>query len=121
MTTLERIRYRQRMRKIRNIKRLIILTVITLFLAGGLALTLNVIDSDAQNKDVKNSYKYFTSITVEYGDTLYTLAKEHTSGHDIGIQEYIEEVMHINHLEDETLQSGQSLVIPYYSEEFKGI
>lgn len=109
------------MRRIRNIKRGIILSVITLLLAGGLALTLNVIDSAAQNKDAKNTYKYFTSVTVEYGDTLYTLAEEHTEGYNVEICDYIEEVMHINHLEDEVIQSGQSLVIPYYSDELKGV
>ena len=121
MTALERIRYRQKMRKIRNIKRAIILSFLSLILIGGLALTLNVINSDAQDKNVKNTYKYFTSITVEYGDTLYTLAEENIKGHDIEINAYIEEVMHINHLQDEQIQSGQSLIIPYYSEELKRI
>lgn len=121
MTTLERIRRRQKIQRIRRIKRTIAVSVMTLVLVAGLALTVNVIKSAAQDKDVQTTYKYFTSVVVEYGDTLYSLAEEHTEGYDVEINEYVEEVIHINHLEDETIQSGQYLVVPYFSHDLKGI
>lgn len=118
MTRTERMRRR---RRIRIIKRNITLTFTSVLLVGILALSLNVFNSTAQDKDAVITYKYFTSITVEYGDTLYSLAEEYTNGYDIEISHYIEEVQHINHLDDETIRSGQQLVIPYYSEDLKGI
>ncbi len=122
MTTLERIRYRRRVRRIRQIRRACIISVTTLFLIITCALTVNVFSSFAQDNNSEITYKYYTSIVLSHGDTLYSLASEYTEGYDIDINNYINEVMHINHLEDaSSVQSGQHLVIPYYSDELKGI
>lgn len=118
MTRVERIRRRQ---KICIMRRNIILTFATALLVGIFALSLNAFSSSAQDKDAVVTYKYFTSITVEYGDTLYSLAEEYTKGYEVEISHYIEEVQHINHLEDEVIHSGQQIIIPYYSNDLKGI
>lgn len=121
MTRTDRIRRRHRMQRIRRIRRNCILCVLTLFMIAGLTLTLSVLRSTAQDKDAVVTYKYFTSITVEYGDTLYSLAEKYTEGYDMELSDYVEEVMHINHLNDEKIRSGQNLILPYFSEELKGI
>ncbi len=122
MTTLERIQYRTKMRRIRKIKRICMLSVITLFLILTLTLTINVFCSMAHDKDSLTTYKYYTSIMIEDGDTLYSLADEYAKGYSIDTDKYIEEIMHINHLEDDMcIMAGQSLIIPYYSTQLKGI
>ena len=121
MTRMERIRNRKRIQKIRRMRRNLILSILTFLLVGGLALSVNVLRSAAQDKETDVTYKYFTSIVVEYGDTLYSLAQEYTDEYDRNPSDYVKEVMHINHLEDETIKSGQRLIIPYYSKELKGI
>jgi len=122
MTTLERIRHRRRVQRIRKIKRFCLISIMTIFLITACALSINVFKSVAQDKDTVTTYKYFTSVVIEHGDTLYSLADEHTDGFDVDINNYIEEVIHINHLEDaSSIQSGQYLIIPYYSNELKGI
>lgn len=122
MTALERIRYRRKVRRIRKIKRICILSFITLFLVTALTLTINSFCSMAKDNDSLITYKYFTSIVVEDGDTLYSLADEYTDDYSVDINKYIEEVMHINHLEDDMcIMTGQNLIIPYYSNELKGI
>lgn len=118
MTRAERLRYHK---EIRTFKCSLLLMLFTFILISGLVLTINVMKSNAQQSDTDYTYKYFTSIAVKYGDTLYSLAEEYTSGYDVDLTKYIEEVKHINHLEDDTIQSGQYLVIPYYSQELKGI
>ena len=73
---------------------------------------------NAQNNDVL--HKYYTSVTVHPGDSLWSIAEEYyVLGYDTP-SDYIKEVMHINHIKDENeIISGSSLVIPYYSEEIK--
>lgn len=65
-------------------------------------------------------HKYYTSITVKPGDTLWSIADSYyAEGYD-NHADYINEVMHINHLESsDEIVSGTSLVIPYYSDEIK--
>ena len=122
MTTLERIRHRRRVQRIRNIKRFCMISAISIFLVIVCVLSVNVFNSFAQDNDAVTTYKYFTSVVVEHGDTLYSLADEHTECYDVDINNYIEEVMHINHIEDvSSIQSGQHLIVPYYSNELKGI
>ena len=118
MTRAERIIYRQKIRRMRSN---FILTIASVILVAILAFSLNGFDSAAQDKDTVITYKYFASITVEYGDTLYSLAEEYTEGYDIELSKYVKEVQYINHLEDEQICSGQQLIVPYYSEELKGI
>ncbi len=66
------------------------------------------------------SYKYYTSITVESGDTLSSIADKYITGEYKDTRQYINEVCAINHLdEDGTIYAGENIIIPYYSEEFK--
>ena len=65
-------------------------------------------------------HKYYTSVIIEPGDTLWSIADEYYElGYDNHI-DYIEEVLHINHLSaSDYLISGEYIVIPYYSYEVK--
>ena len=64
-------------------------------------------------------YKYYTSIQIAYGDSLWSIAEEYRTAEYADIYSYIEEVMEINHLSSDRLQAGDKLCIPYYSSEFK--
>ena len=65
------------------------------------------------------SYKYYTQITVESGDTMWSIAEAHIDyEHYDGIGDYIKEVCSINHCNADQLRSGQTLVVPYYSSEY---
>jgi len=62
-------------------------------------------------------YKYYTSITVQPGDTLWTIAKEYMNPYDHDINGYIDEVVKTNHLSSESIHAGQNIIISYYSPE----
>lgn len=91
----------------------VLLGVVIAFGAGQFVQNVNAHDNDIL-------HKYYTSITVQPGDSLWSIAEEHYAlGYDC-TEDYIKEVMHINHLADENeIISGSTLVIPYYSEEIK--
>ena len=58
--------------------------------------------------------KYYTSVTVRPGDTLWSLAQQYAPEYS-DIREYVDELIRINHLySTESLRPGQSLVILYY-------
>lgn len=67
-----------------------------------------------------NGFKYYTSITIEYGETLWSLADEYIDYDNYKDKNsYISEVRSINHLnEDCAIMAGQVLIVPYYSEEY---
>lgn len=65
------------------------------------------------------NYKYYTSVQVRNGDTLWDIASEHITEEYSSLQEYVTEVKALNGLQSDSIKSGQSLVIPYYSEEIK--
>ena len=58
--------------------------------------------------------KYYKSIEIEEGDSLWSIAKEYMTEDYNSIYEYINEVMEMNNLESEQIQEGQYLTIVYY-------
>lgn len=72
----------------------------------------------AQAAPAETSYKYYTSIQVQKGDTLWMIASEHITGEYASMNDYIEEICEINHISDSDIHSGQYLMIPYYSNEY---
>lgn len=74
----------------------------------------------ALKTSANTGYKYYTSITVDYSDSLWGIAEEYADKeHYKDYNEYIEEVMHINHINTEDkIFVGQTLIIPYYSTEY---
>ena len=67
-----------------------------------------------------SGFKYYTSVTIEYGETLWSLADEYINyDHYKDKNRYIAEVQSINHLDGAgTLMAGQTLIVPYYSDEY---
>lgn len=66
-------------------------------------------------------YKYYTCITVEEGETFWSIASQYIDqAHYADVESYIAEVENINHLDAcETLLTGQRLIVPYYSAEYQ--
>lgn len=64
----------------------------------------------------ESRYKYYTSVTVSDGDTLWDLSGDFISSEYSSRSEYILEVRRLNHMTSEDiLYSGNSIVMPYYS------
>ena len=60
------------------------------------------------------SYKYYTSIMVESGDTLWSIALENMTPEYERIEEYINEVRRLNHLCGDNICAGEYLILPRY-------
>ena len=76
---------------------------------------------DAQSEDNKPEIKYYTSVTVHSGESMWSIAADYYSDeHYSSMNSYIAEICKLNHIaRAEDLKAGESLIIPYYSTEFK--
>lgn len=73
---------------------------------------------DTKAASAETSYKYYTCIRVERGDTLWNIAGEYMGDEYRSRNDYIREVQAINHLSGEDIKYGQYITIPYYSDEY---
>ncbi|MGN0432371.1 MAG: LysM peptidoglycan-binding domain-containing protein [Lachnospiraceae bacterium] len=110
---------RNRARRLRSFRRQCILAIVTVVLVLVLTISYHAIVSKATASDEKVSYKYYTSIEIAYGDSLWSIAETYAGEEYASAQRYIDEVKEINHMSDDNITAGQYLIVPYYSAEFK--
>lgn len=111
---MRRVSRRRRTKKIRS--KVTFGLLLVLLVIGTFALTTKTASADnAENK----RFKYYTNITVQDGDTLWSIAEANRTQEYANINAYIKEVQSINHLNGSDIISGTTLVIPYYSDEYK--
>lgn len=60
--------------------------------------------------------KLYTTVLVEEGDTLWSLADEYMSFEYNDREEFMDEVRDMNHLTGSIIHSGSTLLIPYYAD-----
>lgn len=111
-----RIRNNRRMRKL-QLRRHVIMSLLTVLLVFGCSGLFFGFKSKAQSGDEGIPCKYYKSVMVRSGDTIWDYAdlyadRDFYDSHD----SYIREVMKMNGLSDEHIQSGQYILLPYYSD-----
>lgn len=83
-----------------------------------LLFRLTAMRADAEKRNVP-VYKYYTTVEVSSGDTLWSIAEEYYDPGSCDICSYIDEVASINNLKSRYLTVGERLCIPYYSTELR--
>ncbi len=69
------------------------------------------------SSDVDNDReKCYKSITIEKGDSLWSIAEEYLSEEYDSVEEYIDELMIMNNLKNSTINAGNSLLVTYYTD-----
>lgn len=95
---------------------IIILIVVSLIVI--LASSISAMASAKNN--AQPIHKYYTSIEVQPGDTLWSIADSYIAEFNIDREDYMEELSELNHLDmDGSIHSGEYLTIAYYSNEVK--
>lgn len=108
-------------RKLRNLKRkLVVLTMITLFILIG-CMHFGKLSSDAHGNLEEDpvSFKYYKSIEIQDGDTLWGIAEKYMDDEYDSVQDYIAELKEINQLVTDDIQSANYLTVVYHDTEFK--
>lgn len=73
------------------------------------------------NKNQVQRFKYFTSLEIENGDTIWDIAKQNMTEEYDSINDYIKEIKQCNNLSSDHITTGHYLLIPYYAEHPKEI
>ncbi|MDD6193640.1 MAG: LysM peptidoglycan-binding domain-containing protein [Lachnospiraceae bacterium] len=105
--------YKSKMGRSRVVRRTRWAVIATLALIFCMVTCIFVMNSSA--KEEHETYKYYTSIEIQEGDSLWEIAQEYGAVAHIDSRDYIAEVKEINHLQGDEIHSGQYLTIPYYS------
>ena len=58
--------------------------------------------------------KYYTSITIKEGDTLWSIAHDNITDEYSSVEDYIKEVESINHISANQITCGKKIVLPHY-------
>lgn len=109
---------KRRERAVAALKKRIILTVATFsLLIAGVLIGSNLLDSaESEAENSKELYKYYTSIQVASGDTLWSIADKYRSPEYSDRNAYMQELVALNDLGDTTIHAGQYLTVSYYSD-----
>ena len=99
-------------RQVQIIASMVGVVVLTVFILSMSAGKINA-ESDLSN----HTYKYFTTVYVEAGDSLWSIASEYATPEYSDLDMYIEEVKQLNDLKGIKLQHGSYLCVPYYGTE----
>ena len=104
---------------LRAVRLLILVIALTSMITGFHMIT------GASGRPRQQAWKYHTTVTIPYGESFADLlGRTFNSTYYASQEDYLEEICQINSLpfrrgEIPQLESGTSLVIPYYSTEFK--
>lgn len=100
-----------------TIKRFLQISAIIVFLSLTVAGLISVCGTTSASAATDHEpVRYYTSIRIEQGDTLWAIAQEYKLDSE-SVQDYIDEVMEMNDLSSEQITAGKSLMIYYYDTE----
>jgi len=106
-----------RNKRLSRLKKNISLSILAGIMAVIVAISFGDIFANAESQDSEKTFKYYTSIEVKYGESLWSIAESYMdSTKYTGISAYIQEVMKINSLPNDNIKAGQSIIVPYYSD-----
>lgn len=110
----------ERARRLRRERRIKCRNAVGMLLAvAGMVLICTLSYGSIESR-ANSEFKYYTSVTVEAGDTLWEIADGYINYEYYKTKDsYISEVRSINHLDEAcSVMAGQTLILPYYSSEF---
>lgn len=110
---------RAELRRKREYYRKMFRSAAALLIVMSLATFTLSIRSFAKDRERMESYKYYTSYTVQNGENLSTIAERYINDDYASLDKYMAEVVSINHLLSLKIDAGQKLILPYYSCDMK--
>lgn len=97
-----------------TVKHFLQIAVITVFVSLAVAGLISVCGTTSASAAPEHEpVRYYTSIHIEQGDTLWDIAQQYKLETE-STQDYIDEVMEMNQLSSDQITAGKSLMIYYY-------
>ena len=119
MMTIQERQKRAMMKKRKQIaKRRMILLLAALFVITLGSVVFGTIFSKAKNPSADiTQFKYYKSITIEQGDSLWSIAEKYCTDAYEDTREYVDELKELNSLTSDIIHEGQHLLVTYYDTE----
>ena len=98
---------------------IVCLTVIAIFFALSFSVMSGFISSaQGSPEETPVTYKYYKTIPVEHGDTLWDIAEEYKTDDYASTADYVDALKRMNHLSGDTIYAGDRIMIAYNDTEF---
>lgn len=94
-------------------KSFILLALLVVMVVSG-SFGNNLMQVMAKEEESVRYHKYYTSIRLEEGDTLWTIAEQYGIHSGKPREEYVRELRSMNSLLDDTIHAGNYLTVSYY-------
>lgn len=104
-----------RQRQLKRRRGMLVMTLLCIIISGGIAFGGLLVDAHNE-QPVPTSYQYYKSITIEPGDTLWSIAQEYRGTMDT--DDYVKEIKQLNGLQSDCLQESRNLMIIYFDTEY---
>lgn len=98
-------------------KKVILSVALFLIMAISGSFGNNLMSASAQEKAPVYYNKCYTSIKIEDGDTLWSIAETYGEHSGKSTREYVRELRKMNSLSDDTIHAGRYLTVAYYEAE----
>lgn len=105
---------RRRMLRKRMRDLMIVLIVIISFFSGFFGHTLLSARAEEEKSEPLN--RYYTSIQLKQGDSLWNIANAYAGGSGYTTREYVDELKRMNGLSSESIHAGEFLTVVYFAE-----
>lgn len=92
-----------------------ILIPITIIALCIMILSFGIISTVVTAKNTTSNYKMVTSVKIEKGDSLWSIANQYMTDEYSDINTYIEEIKKSNGLTTDTIHEDCYIIVPYYS------
>ena len=114
--TRDELRLKNKRRRIREVarKKTMLLLMVSFMLVLG-SLGIRSLFASAYATEQNTEHKYYKSIVIEEGDSLWSIATEYTNHHS-STKEFVNEMIQLNQLKSKTIHKGQHLIVPYYDD-----
>ena len=75
-----------------------------------------LVSAYAEEEYIKPVKRYYTSIQLQAGDSLWDIAEEYMDGSGYSKKEYVEVLKRMNGLSSDRIHAGQYLTVVYFAE-----
>lgn len=103
--------HRLRRRQVRQRELLICAAVLIIGINLCGLMMMNVFANSASDFEKEPRY---TSIRIENGDSLWSIAARYAESSPMDVREYVQELKRMNQLTDDTIHAGHYLTVVYY-------
>ncbi len=108
-----------RQKRKRQVRHHMIALILSLIIMITVSFLLASFSTEANDMEHQPSYKYYKSIEIAKGDTLWSIANDNFDpDHYKDIYEYVSEVKKLNTLSSDAIVAGNYVIVPYYASDF---